>query len=759
MGTGIKGFKSQKMLKSKLKGYTEDESIDTERYATIQELTGDKHGVDTVIHGVYKVNALPLTVAAGSNIRTIKCVAHGAVKGDQIRFILSGVEASVLSTPDADTIILGSELSFSPIGLDFNVLKHVTPLYGSDGSLSISSGPVAFVKNSVTTTVNEDTAVVANNKPLPNGMFIKKDDGNYYPVTLDTTNPYNHTPIPVAITDVTGTANVNITAGDLNVSIKHNGVDPSSVRIGDGTNLAAVNASNELKVIDTDTHTKLDTLHTDLVDIKNNQTNQTQFTRISDGTNIAAVTAASEVKVNDADSHTKLDTLHTDLQTLSSAQALQATINVLGDAVSTSRFNQVEINFETPPGATLITNTTSGGATITASNGHTAYSTGTALTAEAKGVSVYTTKYRPANESYAFFTAAFTTPTSGASYQRIGLYDTNNGFFIGFEGTTFGVVKRTAAVDTVIPRGTFSGDLLDGSSGSKFTRNGTPEAINLTYSNLFRIRFAWLGSASILFEVFSPDAKWVVFHTIKTPNSQLNPSIEMPDLPMTIDVKKTASNATDLKIWTACWAAGTTSNLVKITDVLNDNTLATMGRTIITGVTTGGGGGYVNVKVNPSGALVADVTGSVTANAGTNLNTSALNLETTQTAMSAKLPASLGAKAGSASLSVVPATDASFKTVEQPLPAATITTIQLTVGLTAVRATVAGTAPAGSRKKLWIKPSKNNTGAIYIGASGVLISTGMEIIGPDRWEVLNDNNDYYLISDTAGQVVEILEVI
>jgi len=625
-------------------------------------------------------------------------------------------------------------------------------------NVSLSPSAVKYKDNSVLTDVSSDSLAPVNNHPLPTGLMIKKDDGNYYPVTLDTTNPYAHTPIPVAITDVTGTANVNITAGDVNVSIKHNGADPSSVRIGDGTTLAGVTGSSELKVSDSSAGTKLDTLHTDLVNIKNNQTNQTQYTRISDGTNVAAVTAANEVKTSDATAATKLDTLHTDLQSINSAQALQATVNVLGDAISSSRFNQVEVNFETVPDAAILTNTTSGGATIAASNGHTAYSTGTATSAEAKGVSVYTTKYRPANESYAFFTAAFTTPTSAASYQRIGLYDTSNGFFIGFEGTTFGAVKRTAAVDTVIPRGSFNGDLLDGSSGSKFTRNGTPEAINLNYSNLFRIRFAWLGSASILFEVFSPDAKWIVFHTIKMPNSQLNPSIEMPDLPMTIDVKKTASDATNLKIWTACWAAGTTSNLVKITDVLNDNTLATMGRTVITGVTTGGGGGYVNVKVNPSGALVADVTGAVTANAGTNLNTSALNLETTQAAMSAKLPVSLGAKAGSASLSVVPATDGVFSVVPSTPAAGTISTAQKTVGLTAVRATVSGSAPSATRKKLWIKPNVNNTGAIYIGGSSVTTSTGLMFVGPDLKEILNDSNDWYLISDTVGQIVEIVEV-
>lgn len=88
----------------------------------------------------------------------------------------------------------------------------------------------------------------------------------------------------------------------------------------------------------------------------------------------------------------------------------------------------------------------------------------------------------------------------------------------------------------------------------------------------------------------------------------------------------------------------------------------------------------------------------------------------------------------------------------------TITAIQKTVGLTEVRATVSGSAPSASRKRLYLKPSKNNLGAVFIIPTGGSISTGLEIVGPDRVEFLGDASDYYLISDTAGQIVEILEV-
>ena len=164
---------------------------------------------------------------------------------------------------------------------------------------------------------------------------------------------------------------------------------------------------------------------------------------------------------------------------------------------------------------------------------------------------------------------------------------------------------------------------------------------------------------------------------------------------------------------------------------------AALNRSVISGVTTGGGGGYVNVKVNPSGALTveADVTGTV----------SVSNFPATQAVTGTFFQATQPV-----SIATAPA---------DPIIAGTITNAQITVGLTAVRATVSGSAPNAARKRLSIKPSKNNTGAIYYGSSSVTTANGLEIIGPDRLDFTFDASDYYLRSDTAAQVVEIVEVI
>lgn len=227
MGTGIKGFKSQKILKSKLRGYTEDQSIDPERYVTIQELTGDKHGADVVMHGGFEVDGVIKTAGVGSNVRVLKVTSHNAQKSDFVRFKLSGIEASILSCPDVDTVILGSQLSFDPTGLDLLICRHITPSYNSDGSLNVlaSQGPVQFNKDGVSTTVNYVTATPTNSDALPVNIVTVNGQG-------------------IATT-------VDLSGAQINVQLTDRGTSPDAVRIGDGTNLAGVTASNEIKTSDT----------------------------------------------------------------------------------------------------------------------------------------------------------------------------------------------------------------------------------------------------------------------------------------------------------------------------------------------------------------------------------------------------------------------------------------------------------------------------------------------------------------------------
>ena len=155
------------------------------------------------------------------------------------------------------------------------------------------------------------------------------------------------------------------------------------------------------------------------------------------------------------------------------------------------------------------------------------------------------------------------------------------------------------------------------------------------------------------------------------------------------------------------------------------------------------------------GAVTETAPASDTASSG--LNGRLQRIAQRLTSLIALLPTSLGQKTMANGLAVTLASDQSTLTTQSGYVAGTVSTAQITVGTSVVRATVAGTAPNAARKKLYIKPNAANLGSIYLGGSGVTIANGLQIIGPDRLEFEFDTGDYYLISDTAAQVVEILE--
>jgi hypothetical protein len=136
---GIKGFKSQQALQKKLAAFTEDESIDPARYVTVQEMSGRRHALDVLAHGLYQITTTPLTAATGSNIRVIQCAAHGALKNDIIR-LSNGTQFAVLSVPASNLIVSSVELDVSPVGDTFTIWRHINPAYDSSGATLIGLG-------------------------------------------------------------------------------------------------------------------------------------------------------------------------------------------------------------------------------------------------------------------------------------------------------------------------------------------------------------------------------------------------------------------------------------------------------------------------------------------------------------------------------------------------------------------------------------------------------------------------------------------
>lgn len=90
----------------------------------------------------------------------------------------------------------------------------------------------------------------------------------------------------------------------------------------------------------------------------------------------------------------------------------------------------------------------------------------------------------------------------------------------------------------------------------------------------------------------------------------------------------------------------------------------------------------------------------------------------------------------------------------------TITQAAVTVGTSAVRCTVSGSAPNAARKALIVEPDPASTAKFYIGSSGVAssgASRGIPLAAGAQFLANFDASDFYIISDTAAQTFFVVE--
>jgi hypothetical protein len=686
-------------------GYNNQKKKGTAQFETVQSLGSSKYGKSVASMSLYDKGAEAAIVSVVEILGRdgqvefweIEFTAHTAIVGDV--FKTGGFEFEIVQIVNANKFRILPVSETIPAAAQLAKVKGwVTSKSTSDGDIAITfdSAPALYEYNGVDQVVTQDTTNPSNNRALPAASFIIKD-GVQVPVRKDTVTPANTVGMPVELVAASGTP-INITAGDLNISTSSTN---DSMAIGDV-------AGNKVEVI-------------------------------------ANTTGSLSLSVIDEDNIFQTTAINTKLNEVKAKQDIgNVSLNSIDNKTPT--VGQKLMAASTP--------------VVIASDQSPVPVTGTFSVSSSAGV------LDPTNSS--------TSP--------LGI----GGVFTGaaFEITAYVAINVNVMSD--VPSAT---------NGLKveFSPDGTnwDHSHSTTYTAATGVGYIFNAEFRYARVVYTNGAAAQSFFRLQT------------------IFKNTLTN----------------SSLYTLSQTVNSNMFAQLNRSIITGETTGGGGGYVNVKVNPSGALTTEstVTGSVsvtnfpatqpvsgsvsvsnfpatqavtgtfwqatqpisaaslplpsgastlgeqqtqstrigdltetapaTDTASSGLNGRLQRIAQRLTSLIALFPSSIGQKASSDSLSVVLASDSA-----PVITSGTITQIQATVGLTAVRATVSGSAPSATRKKLMIKPSKNNTGSIYLGSSAVTTASGMEIIGPDRLEFDLNSFDFYLISDTAGQVVEIAEI-
>jgi hypothetical protein len=225
-----------------------------------------------------------------------------------------------------------------------------------------------------------------------------------------------------------------------------------------------------------------------------------------------------------------------------------STTSLFGSQVMENTLDNISIQFQYGIPDSTTTSYTQGGGTVTSSNSMAVLSTAASTSSIAQLQTDNTILYRSGHEAYALFTVAFTGSFTATSSQFIGPIDYQNGFAIGFDGTTFGVTRRSDTVNTFTPQSQFNGDKLDGTGTSGFLYN--PALLNV-----FRIAYGYLGATIIQFQIMNSTGGFITFHTIQYPNSSAAPSIQQPFLPITARVENLTGTSV-LTLQTASWNGG-----------------------------------------------------------------------------------------------------------------------------------------------------------------------------------------------------------
>ncbi|MDP3889497.1 MAG: collagen-like protein [bacterium] len=224
----------------------------------------------------------------------------------------------------------------------------------------------------------------------------------------------------------------------------------------------------------------------------------------------------------------------------------------------------------------VITDTTGAG-TVTQADSLLVVQTGTSNNSRATLLSRSRLHYQPGQGATALFTALYTTGVDGST-QITGIGNNQDGFFFGFNGSSFGILHRNNSVDTWIDQSSWNEDTFDGSGESGIV-------LDHTKGNIYKIQYQWLGFGNIKFFIESPStSEFILVHEIEYANANTVPTIANPSLQLMVEAVNT-SNTSNIIIKNGSLAGyieGTINNIDVRNNISNSKTITTTETNILT---------------------------------------------------------------------------------------------------------------------------------------------------------------------------------
>lgn len=217
-----------------------------------------------------------------------------------------------------------------------------------------------------------------------------------------------------------------------------------------------------------------------------------------------------------------------------------------GDLAIAEVTGQIQLEFPVNVSPEIVNTTAASTGTVTSSPPFIVLSTGSSATGSSSFQSIDRLHYKNGEGSLILFTTIFNTGVAN-SQQYVGFGDNSNGFFFGWNGSTFGILYRSSiygasvssisTVDTWIYQASWNGDPFDGTGGSGVT-------LNPTLGNVYKIQMQWLGFGNVSFFIESAaTGQFVLVHQLQYPNTYVNTSLSNPNLPLSAIIKNTGNTS------------------------------------------------------------------------------------------------------------------------------------------------------------------------------------------------------------------------
>jgi hypothetical protein len=206
-----------------------------------------------------------------------------------------------------------------------------------------------------------------------------------------------------------------------------------------------------------------------------------------------------------------------------------------GDRISSSRIPRWASSFRYPLDTRSNSAITTNGGAVGYENNLLKIQSGTNINGTSSIFTLESLPYNPMREGEMGLTTIFSEGKPN-SYQRVGMFDSLNGIYFGYENDIFGLTIRKDGVDEFIPQSEFNRDKLDGTGYSEFI-------LDKTKMNISRLTWGYLGIMTIAYYVFGGLKKgWILANVYDKTNEFDTTHISDPYLNIRGEVGNTGNN-------------------------------------------------------------------------------------------------------------------------------------------------------------------------------------------------------------------------